>query len=79
MEKYPYIKRYLEMGAIGNAEYIKNLMEITEAQLHKRNYYAKLNGKEVIPVTEDNIKKEVDEFLKNTFYNFSQDFQLING
>lgn len=79
MEKYPYIKRYLEMGATGNAEYIKNLMEITEAQIHKRNYFAKLNGKEVIPVTEDNIKKEVDEFLKNTFYEFSQDFQLING
>ena len=79
MEKYPYIKRYLEMGATGNEEYIKYLIDITEAQMRKRNYYAEQFGKEITPITEDNIKKEVDEFLKNTFYNFSQDFQLING
>ena len=79
MEKYPYIKRYLEMGATGNEEYIKYLMNVTELQMHKRNYYANWFGGEIIPVTEENIKKEVEEFLKNDLLSFSNDLQLING
>lgn len=79
MEKYPYIKRYLEMGATGNKEYIKYLMNVTEIQMRKRNYYANRFGGEIIPVTEENIKKEVEEFLKNDLLSFSNDLQLING
>lgn len=79
MEKYPYIKRYLEMGATGNKEYIKYLMNVTEIQMRKRNYYASRFGKEITPITEDNIKKEVEEFLKNDLLSFSNDLQLING
>ena len=79
MEKYPCIKRYLEMGAAGNKEYVKYLMNVTEIQMRKRNHYAKQFGGEIIPVTEENIKNEVEEFLKNDLLSFSNDLQLING
>ena len=78
MEKYPYIKRYLEMRATGNEEYIKYLMNVTELQMRKRNHYAKQFGGKIIPITEDNIKKEVEEFLKDDLLSFSKDLQLIN-